>query len=481
MVNPYTAVAAAVAAAAVAFYNYNEQLDRQKERTKQFTGLDGMELDSLRNGIKATADVMGKEFNDVLQAVDGLMSKFAIDGETALSIINAGFIAGADDAGNMLSLLDRYSGSFRSIGISASELTALIAQTRSGIFAEDGLAIIEKAGIQLRNMPSGVADALKGIGINAEEMSRQIQSGTLSTFGAIQQVSQALKAFPPQSKEVGAVLTDVFGKKGAAAGYDAVAAFADLATSLEEVKKQTGQQGEVTEELINATRNFENSLSSLFGVSDSGFSHLTDLMKIHCMNAVSELINKFIDLYNKNILLRGAIQLYAESWKQTWNTIKFIIKEFAIALTGIGDAFNDMLTGNWDKVGQDIKKAIEATAGNVTDFGKEWANNFADLWNETLNGKIEKIETVIGAGEPINMDVNLNIDDPNAKVNQKVNGKSSSIKNAQAEAQKLNAELKKLEQQFASLREERQKSSYEQAIFDPTKIPSLDEQLSEIR
>ena len=247
MVNPYTAVAAAVAAAAVAFYNYNEQLDRQKERTKQFTGLDGMELDSLRNGIKATADVMGKEFNDVLQAVDGLMSKFAIDGETALSIINAGFVAGADDAGNMLSLLDRYSGSFRSIGISASELTALIAQTRSGIFAEDGLAVIEKAGIQLRNMPSGVADALKGIGINAEEMSRQIQSGTLSTFGAIQQVSQALKAFPPQSKEVGAVLTDVFGKKGAAAGYDAVAAFADLATSLEEVKKQTGHQGEVTE------------------------------------------------------------------------------------------------------------------------------------------------------------------------------------------------------------------------------------------
>ena len=219
----------------------------------------------------------------------------------------------------------------------------------------------------------------------------------------------------------------------------------------------------------------------MFGVSNSGFADLTDLMKIHCMNAVSELINKFIDLYNKNILLRGAIQLYAESWKQTWNTIKFIIKEFSIALTGIGDAFNDMLAGNWDKVGQDIKKAIEATAGNVSDFGKEWANNFADLWNETLNGKIEKIETVIGAGEPINMDVNLNIDDPNAKVNQKVNGKSSSIKNAQAEAQKLNAELKKLEQQFASLREERQKSSYEQAIFDPTKIPSLDEQLSEIR
>jgi hypothetical protein len=51
-------------------------------------------------------------------------------------------VAGANDSGQFLENLGKYSGAFNDIGVSADELTALLAQTRSGIFSEDGMNAI---------------------------------------------------------------------------------------------------------------------------------------------------------------------------------------------------------------------------------------------------------------------------------------------------------------------------------------------------
>jgi phage-related minor tail protein len=122
----------------------------------------------LTNGIQAVADSTGHEFREVLSSVDAMMKQFGINGETALKIIQDGFVAGADDSGQFLDMLKQYQGSFNDIGVSADELTAIIAQTRSGIFNEEGMAAIQMAGKNIRNMSKSTKESLAAIGISAD-------------------------------------------------------------------------------------------------------------------------------------------------------------------------------------------------------------------------------------------------------------------------------------------------------------------------
>ncbi len=127
LVNPVTAVGAAVGLAGKAFFDYNKRLEETQRLTREFTGLDGNQLSSLTNGIQAVADSTGHEFKEVLSSVDAMMAQFGIHGETALKIIQDGFVAGADEQGRFLEMLGQYQASFNDIGVSADELTAIIA------------------------------------------------------------------------------------------------------------------------------------------------------------------------------------------------------------------------------------------------------------------------------------------------------------------------------------------------------------------
>lgn len=393
LLNPVTAVGAAVGAAGMAFINYNKKLEETQRLTREFTGLDGNQLSSLTNGIQAVADSTGHEFREVLSSVDAMMKQFGINGETALKIIQDGFVAGADDSGQFLDMLKQYQGSFNDIGVSANELTAIIAQTRSGIFNEEGMAAIQMAGKNIRNMSKSTKESLAAIGISADQMIAKLNSGQMTTMQAIQQISGALKKVPAQAQETGAVLQDVFGKKGAKAGYELVTSLADMSTNLDDVKSKTGEHGQAIDELINATREWNNACESLFGASGAGFEDMGKKMKTYVLQNLTKIINKFIDLYNKSTLIRSAIAAVVVNFKNAWAIIKTIFKQLGIAITGIADAFEHLVTGEWGKIGGDIDKTIEATVANIGNLGKEAADNFAGAFNQALHGHIDKVTT----------------------------------------------------------------------------------------
>lgn len=393
LANPYVLAGAAITGAGVALFQYNKNLETTLHRTEQITGLSGNALASLRNGIKSVADTWDKDYNDVLGTVDVLMSQFGIDGEKALNIVRDGLVSGADDGGKLFDMISQYSGAFNDAGISASELVAIIGNTRSGIFSEEGMQAIQMGAKNIRTFSTSVQESLKGIGIDADDMYQKLQDGSISTIDAIKTISTHLKGLSPQSKEVGDVLQDVFGKKGTSAGYELISSLADVETELEKVKKQTGAEGEALEDLQKADRDLENAMMSLFGISNSGFSTLTTTLKTEVYKALTDVINKFVELYNKSTLVRGAIASIALQYKQSWAIIKAVCKQFAIALEGIADAVEDILTGNWDKVGDDIGKTIEATGKNLTDLGNELIGNIQDAFNTTINGHIDVITT----------------------------------------------------------------------------------------
>lgn len=393
LVNPVTAVGAAVGLAGKAFFDYNKKLEETQRLTKQFTGLDGNQLSSLTNGIQAVADSTGHEFREVLSSVDAMMKQFGINGETALKIIQDGFVAGADDSGQFLDMLKQYQGSFNDIGVSADELTAIIAQTRSGIFNEEGMAAIQMAGKNIRNMSKSTKESLAAIGISADQMIAKLNNGSMTTMQAIQQISGALKKVPAQAQETGAVLQDVFGKKGAKAGYELVTSLADMSTNLDEVKQRTGEQGQIQEELINTTREWNNACESLFAVAGGGFADMGKKMKIYILQNLTKIINKFIDLYNKSTLVRTVIAAWGTQFKLAWDVIKAVFRQIGIAIGGIADAFEHLLSGEFGKVGDDIKKTIAATGANIKATGKEMGQDLLDGFNQGLHGHIDKVHT----------------------------------------------------------------------------------------
>lgn len=393
LLNPVTAVGAAVGLAGKAFFDYNKHLEETQRLTKQFTGLDGNQLSSLTNGIQAVADATDHEYKEILDAVDQQMKTFGIDGETALNQIKDGFVAGGDLNGNFLDNLKQYKAVFKDLGLAGDEFVAVMAQTRSGLFDENGAAAIQMASKNIGNMSKKTKQDLASIGVDADAMIQKVESGEMTMFGAIQHIAGALKDTDRNTQAYGAVLQDVFGKKGVAAGDPFVQTLANMSTNMDEVKGQTGEEGQVLEELINTTREWNNACESLFGMAGGGFADMGKKMKIYILQNLTKIINRFIDLYNKSTLVRAGIAAIAVNFKNAWAIIKAIFRQFGIAIEGIADAFEHLVTGDWGKIGADIDKTIAATADNALKLGKEMGDNIASGLNQALHGHIDKVTT----------------------------------------------------------------------------------------
>lgn len=395
LANPYVLAGAAIAGAGKALYDYNVELERSLQKTAQFTGLSGDALMSLRNGIKSVADTFDKDYDTVLASVDNLMSQFGIDGEEALQIIRDGFVGGADDGGKMLDLISKFGGAFNDAGISASELVAIIGNTRSGIFSEEGMDLFAKGATKIREFSKGLQDSLTAVGINADEMYAKLQSGEMTTVQALQSISAKLKDLSPQSQEVGEVMKNVFGKQGAQAGYELVTALADVETNLDIVKEQTGEWGKAMEDLQRADREFENALSSLFGVAEGGFSTMTTKLKAEVYGAVAKVINGFIDWYNKSLVVRAGVASLATGFKNAWEIIKTILKLFMNSVQSLGELIEGVLTLDWNKVKNSWKNGMSNILTTIATGFENIKDNIADGIEQTVNGQIKKIEVPV--------------------------------------------------------------------------------------
>ena len=245
--------------------------------------------------------------------------------------------------------------------------------------------------MKIREFSSSLQSSLEAVGINANEMYNKLQSGEITTVQAIQQISQHLKGLNPQSQEVGNVMKDVFGKQAAGAGYELVTALADVETDLSKIKAQTGDWGMAMEDLQEANRELENALASMFGVADGGFSTMTTRLKADVYGAIAKVINAFIDLYNKNILVRGAVASLTVVFKNSWEIIKGILKIFMSALQGLGDMIQGVLELDWNKVKSGWKNGIGNVLKAVATGFENIKSNYADVGEQILHGQIERI------------------------------------------------------------------------------------------
>lgn len=399
--NPVFLAIAGIAAAGAAFkwwYDYNAGLVEATRLTQQFTGKSGDDLKAFRNEVQAVADSFNADFRETLIATNALSKQFGISANEALQLVKDGFLAGGDANGEFLDTLKEYPAYFKEAGISADQFVAIVTQTnKMGIFSDKGVDAIKEANLRLREMTTATAEALDGIGISSEQVQKDLQTGTKTTFDVIQDVSAKLAKLPDNAATVGAAIADIFGGPGEDAGLQYLRTLKDISTNMDEVKGKAGVLAQLQEEQLQSQIELQNALSGLFDATGWNFETLTTQAKVFVnqgltaiIKGVIDVVNYFIELYNESVLIRAIWNGIVAGFKTTFDTLGNLFGFFIDIVKATGTALKGAFTLDFD----DIKKGLSDYAAAYGNLVKAQVKDITQNFKEGLDDMQKKIKPI---------------------------------------------------------------------------------------
>ena len=408
--NPYVLAVAGVGMGFKWFYDYNKGLLEATRLTKYFSGLTGDAMKSVRDNVQAVSDTFGQDFTSTLKAANAIAANMGVSINDAVDLISKGFAAGGVNSQQFLSNLERFAPTFDKMGMSAEEMVAALSQIdKAGVNSQRALMAMNKASLQLRTMSKGTSEALKGIGIDASEMSRQVQNGEKSVKEALSEIAEKLKGMGANSKEAAAVMKELFGARGESAiGEGFLTFLANGNKGLEELlgKQDSLQRLKIKEVEVNKQLN--DVLASMFDMTGGGFESITAKAKIWIKEGlitaikwVVDLINYFIEWYNESMIVRAGVQYIYNAIRTTYalqkvvfNVVIDAIKAVGRGLHALGDIVEGVFTLNFNKISSgfsqlmgNFKVTWTEVASDAKAFGKEIGNNFVSSINAVVRPK----------------------------------------------------------------------------------------------
>lgn len=450
--NPVFLAIAGIAAAGAAFkwwYDYNAGLVEATRLTQQFTGKSGDDLKAFRNEVQAVADSFNADFRETLIATNALSKQFGISVNEALQLVKDGFLAGGDANGEFLDTLKEYPAYFKEAGISADQFVAIVTQTnKMGIFSDKGVDAIKEANLRLREMTTATAAALDGIGISSEQVQKDLQTGTKTTFDVIQDVSAKLAELPDNAATVGAAIADIFGGPGEDAGLQYLRTLKDISTNMDEVKGKAGVLAQLQEEQLQSQIELQNALSELFDATGGNFETLTTQAKVFVnqgltaiIKGVIDIINYFIELYNESVLIRAIWNGIVAGFKTTFDTLGNLFGFFIDIVKATGTALKGAFTLDFD----DVKKGLSDYAAAYGNLVKAQVKDITQNFKEGLDDMQKKIKPItipVSVGDtPKEPTGNKPVTTQNPTVTPR--GKSDAEKAAEQQAKQIEAAYKK--------------------------------------
>ena len=450
--NPVFLAIAGITAAGAAFkwwYDYNAGLVEATRLTQQFTGKSGDDLKAFRNEVQAVADSFNADFRETLIATNALSKQFGISANEALQLVKDGFLAGGDANGEFLDTLKEYPAYFKEAGISADQFVAIVTQTnKMGIFSDKGVDAIKEANLRLREMTTATAAALDGIGISSEQVQKDLQTGTKTTFDVIQDVSAKLAELPDNAATVGAAIADIFGGPGEDAGLQYLRTLKDISTNMDEVKGKAGVLAQLQEEQLQSQIELQNALSGLFDATGGNFETLTTQAKVFVnqgltaiIKGVIDIINYFIELYNESVLIRAIWNGIVAGFKTTFDTLGNLFGFFIDIVKATGTALKGAFTLDFD----DVKKGLSDYAAAYGNLVKAQVKDITQNFKEGLDDMQKKIKPItipVSVGDtPKEPTGNKPVTTQNPTVTPR--GKSDAEKAAEQQAKQIEAAYKK--------------------------------------
>lgn len=500
VMNPYFAALAGVVGAGVAFkwwYDYNKGLMEATRLTQQFTGLTVVEMKSVRNEVLAVSDTFGLDFSETMQSANTMSKAFGISVSESLKIMQDGLVSGANANGEFLDTIKEYPRYFKEAGLSAEEMVAISTQaTKEGIFSDKGVDTIKEGNLRLREMTTATAAALDGIGISSKQVQKDLQDGSKTTFQVMQEVANKLKELPQSSSAVGSAIANIFGGPGEDAGLAYIEMLGNIELDMDKVKAKSGDIAKAQEDELNATKELQDAMASLFDYTGGGFetmkAQLSTIAKkslTAVIKGVIQAINYFIDWYNESLLFRGLINAIGINFRLMWNAVKLVcnlvidaFKRMGFAAKGMLDILEGIVTFDLSKAQKgfkemfDLSGTIKEVWHDIKNAGIEIGNSFADGFENTVNGRLEHLKLVgVNGGATSSDPVNGNKGTtPAAAKGSTTKGNGSTTKTktqrakeeaeAKAEAERRKKQEKELQAQIALIQ-----FQYNEKVMDAKK------------
>lgn len=416
LTNPYFLAMAGVAGVGMAFkwwYDYNKGLMEATRLTQQFTGLTGDEMKSVRNEVLAVSNTFGLEFTETMQSANTMSKAFGISVSESLKIMQDGLVSGANANGEFLDTIKEYPRYFKEAGLNAEEMVAISTQaTKEGIFSDKGVDTIKEGNLRLREMTTATAAALDGIGISSKQVQKDLQDGSKTTFQVMQEVANKLKELPQSSAAVGSAIADIFGGPGEDAGLAYIEMLGDIELDMDKVKAKSGDLAKAQEDELNATKDLQDAMASLFDYTGGGFETMKAQLSTIAKKSLTAVIkgtvkaiNYFIDWYNESLLLRGVIQTLGAAFRGVWSVVKGVanliidaMKQVGRSLKGALDILEGIVTFDLSKAQQgfkeifDLSKFIKEGWKDIKQTGADFGHAFADGFENTVNGRLQHIK-----------------------------------------------------------------------------------------
>lgn len=495
--NPVFLGLAGVAGAGMAFkwwYDYNKGLMEATRLTQQFTGLTGNEMKSVRNEVLAVSDTFGLDFKETMQSANTMSKAFGISVSESLKIMQDGLVSGANANGEFLDTIKEYPRYFKEAGLSAEEMVAISTQaTKEGIFSDKGVDTIKEGNLRLREMTTATAAALDGIGISSKQVQKDLQDGSKTTFQVMQEVANKLKELPQSSAAVGSAIANIFGGPGEDAGLAYIEMLGDVELNMDKVKAKSGDIAKAQEDELNATKELQNAMASLFDYTGGGFetmkAQLSTIAKkslTAVIKGVIQAINYFIDWYNESLLFRGIINAIVINFRLMWNAVKLVcnlvidaFKRMGFQAKGMLDILEGIVTFDLSKAQKgfkemfDLSGTIKEVWHDIKNAGIEIGNSFADGFENTVNGRLQHIKLAsVNGGATSSEPVSGNKGTTPAAKGSTTKGSTTKTKaqrakeeaEAKAEAERRKKQEKELQAQIALIQ-----YKYNEQVMDAKK------------
>lgn len=495
LTNPYFLAIAGVAGVGMAFkwfYDYNKGLMEATRLTQQFTGLTGNEMKSVRNEVLAVSNTFGLEFTETMQSANTMSKAFGISVSESLKIMQDGLVSGANANGEFLDTIKEYPRYFKEAGLNAEEMVAISTQaTKEGIFSDKGVDTIKEGNLRLREMTTATAAALDGIGISSKQVQKDLQDGSKTTFQVMQEVANKLKELPQSSAAVGSAIANIFGGPGEDAGLAYIEMLGDIELDMDKVKAKSGDIAKAQEDELNATKELQDAMASLFDYTGGGFEKMKAQLSTIAKKSLTAVIkgvvkatNYFIDWYNESLLLRGVIQTLGAAFRGVWSVVRGVanliidaMKQVGRSLKGALDILEGIVTFDLSKAQQgfkeifDLSKFIKEGWNDIKQTGADFGNAFADGFENTVNGRLEHIKLAsVDSGATTSEPTNVNKGTiPAAAKSSTTKTKAQRAKaeaeaEAKAEAERRKKQEKELQAQIALIQYQ-----YNEQVMDAKK------------
>ena len=252
------------------------EVDKVNTAVKNTFGTIGDRTEEIAGRILGLTRSFDLDLNKTIESTNAISKQFGISVSEALSLIEQGFIAGADTNGEFLDVLREYPAQLKLVGLSAEQFIAI--QTKaatSGVFNDKAVDAVKEAGISLREQTKATRDAIVALFGQSvgDELLNAINSGEITIADAIARISTELNKLPDQSKVVGQVLADVFKAAGEDAGITFIKSLKDIDQGLNSVIDKSSEAFQVELKRIKANQELakvQSELAKLFTSKEAG-------------------------------------------------------------------------------------------------------------------------------------------------------------------------------------------------------------------